>query len=97
MSPQGEGRLSQSDVPDSDFSNISGGEALAIWSRFVDGHENARSAVYTPGTGWSAPVDAGNTADIVEPALAVAPNGNAVAAWQQISNGVSNLWANFFD
>jgi hypothetical protein len=73
------------------------GEALAIWSRFVDGHENARSAVYTPGTGWSIPVDAGNTADIDEPALAVAPNGTAVAAWQQISNGVSNLWANFFD
>jgi len=73
------------------------GEALAIWSRFVDGHENARSAVYTPGTGWSAPVDAGNTADIDEPVLAVASNGMAVAAWQQIANGVSNLWANFFD
>jgi hypothetical protein len=68
------------------------GEALAIWSRFVDGHVNARSAVYTPGTAWGAPVDAGNTADIDEPALAVAPNGNAVAAWQQISNGASNLW-----
>jgi len=73
------------------------GEALAIWSRFLDGHENARSAVYTPGTGWSAPVDAGNTADIDEPTLAVAPNGTAVAAWQQISNGASTLWANFFN
>ena len=73
------------------------GEALAIWSRFVDGHENARSAVYTPGTGWSAPVAAGNTADIDEPVLAVASNGTAVAAWQQITNGVSNLWANFFN
>jgi hypothetical protein len=73
------------------------GEALAIWSRFVDGHVNARSAVYTPGTGWSAPVDAGSTADIDEPALALTPNGTAVAAWQQISNGVSNLWANFFE
>jgi hypothetical protein len=73
------------------------GEALAIWSRFVNGHSTARSDVYTPGVGWSAPVDAGNTADIDEPALAVAPNGTAVAAWQQISNGVSDLWSNFFD
>jgi hypothetical protein len=73
------------------------GEALAIWSRFVNGDSTARSDVYTPGVGWSAPVDAGNTADIDEPALAVAPNGTAVAAWQQISNGVSDLWSNFFD
>lgn len=73
------------------------GEAIAIWSRFVDGHLNARSAVYTPGPGWSAPLDAGNTADTDEPALAVAPNGIAVAAWQQISVGASNLWANFFE
>jgi len=72
-------------------------EAVAIWSRFVDGHINARSAVYTPGTGWSAPVDAGNTADVDEPALAVAPNGIAVAAWQQFSAGMSNLWASFFE
>jgi hypothetical protein len=61
------------------------------------GHSNARSAVYTPGTGWSTPVNVGNTGHIIDPALAVAPNGNAAAAWQQDLNGVSNLWANLFE
>jgi len=95
VSATGAGVSENTEVPQIAFN--ARGEALAIWSRFLDGHENARSAVYTPGTGWSAPVDAGNTADIDEPALAVAPNGTAVAAWQQISNGASTLWANFFN
>jgi hypothetical protein len=73
------------------------GEAHAIWSRLNGAHTNARSAVYIPGTGWSAPVDVDNSSDIVDPALAVAPNGTAAAAWQQDSNGVSNLWANLFE
>jgi hypothetical protein len=72
-------------------------EALAIWSRFDGVHTNTRSAVYTPATGWSAPVNVGNTGDIIDPALAVAPNGTAAAAWQQALNGVSNLWANLFE
>ena len=72
------------------------GDALAIWSRVAGVQTNARSAVYTPPTGWSAPVNAG-TGDIIDPALAVAPNGTAAAAWQQDLNGVSNLWANLFE
>jgi hypothetical protein len=73
------------------------GDALALWERFDGAHYNARSAVYTPGTGWSTPVDVGNTGDIIDPTLAVTPNGTAVAAWQQNLNGVSNLWANRFE
>jgi hypothetical protein len=73
------------------------GNALAIWARSYGANTNARSAVYIPGTGWNAPVDVGNTGDIIDPALAVAPNGTAAAAWQQDSNGVSNLWANLFE
>jgi hypothetical protein len=91
------GTSEQADSPQIAFN--AQGDALAIWSHSDAGHYNVRSAVYTAGTGWRAPLDVGNTGDIVDPALAVAPNGNAVAAWQQIANGVgvSNLWANLFE
>ena len=72
------------------------GEALAIWSRFADGHEmRVRPSTHLEQAGahrWMLAIPRTSI-----PALAVAPNGNAVAAWQQISNGVSNLWVNIFD
>ena len=71
--------------------------ACAIWARFDGAHTNARSAVYTPGAGWSTPKDIANSEDIVDPALAVARDGNAAAGWQQDASGVSNLWASLFD
>jgi len=74
------------------------GDALALWDRSDRVHDDARFAIYSPAGGWSAPVNADNNGgDIIEPALAITPDGSAFAAWQQDLNGVSNLAANRFE
>jgi hypothetical protein len=74
------------------------GDALVVWSRTYGGHTNGRSAVYTPGTGWSAPVGVDDGSEVDDGvALAVAPNGNAVVAWRQFANSVSTVLAAFFE
>lgn len=74
------------------------GDALATWSRTSGQQTNTRSAVYTSGAGWGAPVgvDDGSVADdgVV---LAVAPDGTAIAAWRQFANSVSTILAALFE
>ena len=62
-----------------------GGEATAIWSRFNGAHLVIQSA--TRGSGapaFSAPVDLSDpTVDAREPRLAIDPQGDVTAVWQQ--------------
>jgi hypothetical protein len=74
------------------------GHALAIWAFAAGSTTNARSALYTNGAGWGAPLDVGNTSDVLDIALAVGADGNALAVWQQVdSSGASMLWWSSFE
>ncbi|MBS0421608.1 MAG: hypothetical protein JSR66_28120 [Proteobacteria bacterium] len=75
------------------------GDAVAIWTRTHEGQISVgRSAVYTPGAGWSAPVavDDGSVVDDGA-ALAVAPNGTAISAWREFANSISTILTTLFE
>jgi hypothetical protein len=75
------------------------GHALAMWSRFDGMHMFNTSSLYTPGQGWGVPVDIAPTNDPLSVALAVAPDGEAFAAWQQLDSDGNNssLWTSRFE
>ena len=72
------------------------GNALAIWNRFDGTNEFNASSLYTPGTGWTGPVDIENQGAVLAPVLAVAPGGDALAVWEQANDQSPGemLWQN---
>jgi hypothetical protein len=75
------------------------GNALAVWRHLGTGATSEiRSSRYTVSGGWAASINAGNTADVQDPAVAIDSAGNALAVWQQLdSSNVSLVWANRFE
>lgn len=75
------------------------GRALAIWDRPDGTRTTIRSSLYSPGTGWSVPVDAGPEGDGFAPTIAVGPVGNALAVWRQIdrSTNAQSVLVNRFE
>jgi hypothetical protein len=75
------------------------GNALAIWNRFDGTLEFNTSSLYTPGTGWTEPVDVENQGAVLSPVLAVAPGGDALAVWEQANDQAPGamLWQNRFE
>lgn len=67
------------------------GKAVAVWIA-EDGTEYiARSAARPRGGPWSPPLDlSAPAADVLDPAVAVGPQGDAVAAWS-IADGMSSV------
>ncbi|HVE54688.1 MAG TPA: hypothetical protein VNB23_15005, partial [Ramlibacter sp.] len=63
-----------------------GGEAIAVWSQFDGIRNSIWAARYTPADGWFNPaiIDLANLEDRVEPRVAVAPSGEALAIWSEI-------------
>lgn len=74
------------------------GNVMAVWYQYDGTRDNAWARRYTPTGGWDTAVlletDNGN---VNNPALAVAPGGQAVAVWNQ-HDGLSrfNIWANTY-
>jgi hypothetical protein len=60
------------------------GQAVAIWVQNDGGAYGVYAAIYTPGSGWSAPttLDPG-TSDRTEPFVTLDNSGNAIAVWKQ--------------
>ncbi len=75
------------------------GNAVAVWCQSVaDGtRENIWANRYTIGSGWGMPemID-DDGGDAVSAQVALDPNGNAVAVWQQFDGIRFNIWANRF-
>ena len=72
------------------------GNAVAVWQQSDDKRSNIWANSYTAGSGWGMPVliETGNAGDAKTPQVAVDPNGNAVAVWQQSDDKRNNIWAN---
>jgi len=72
------------------------GNAIAVWYQF-DGTRNSIWANrYVPGTGWGTAqlIETDNAGDASGPQVAIDPNGNAIAVWEQSDGTRYNIWAN---
>lgn len=75
-----------------------GGEAIAVWTHYDNTRNSVWAARYTPAGGWSSPrmVDLANVQDRVEPRVAVAPSGEAIAVWGEIDGANRTLRGSHF-
>ncbi len=75
-----------------------GGNAVVVWSdQEPEGYRHHMWASrYSPGKGWGAPelIESFETSDASWPHVAMDPNGNAIAVWEQIFGTQSNIYAN---
>ncbi|MBS0421610.1 MAG: hypothetical protein JSR66_28130 [Proteobacteria bacterium] len=97
VSPGDAGAAESSEFPKIAFD--SQGEAIAVWTRLVGADMSARSALYTPATGWGDAVDIANSTNVVAATVAVAPDGTGIAVWDQAvgpPNGTA-LWSSRFE
>lgn len=76
----------------------SAGNAVAIWEQWDGTADSIMSNRYEVGSGWGTPVaiETSDESASGELAMRVAMDGsgNAIATWQQLSNGVYSTWAN---
>ncbi len=72
------------------------GNAVAVWQHHDGTRYNIWANQYTPATGWgtAGAIETDNNGDATDPQVAVDPNGNAVAVWQQSDGTRYNIWAN---
>jgi len=72
------------------------GNATAIWSQSDSLRYNIMANRYVSGSGWSTAtlVETDNNGDAALPQIAVGPDGNAVAVWQQSDGTRTNIWSN---
>ena len=78
-----------------DLAMDTGGNAFAVWRQSDGILYNILANRYAAGAGWEGAVlveTNSGTAD--EPAIAVDPNGNAIAVWAQWDGSRDNVWAN---
>jgi len=74
----------------------SSGNAIAVWQQSDGTRDNIWANRYTPRDGWGVAerIEVDNAGTAVAPDIAVEPNGNAVAVWQQSDGTRDNIWAN---
>jgi hypothetical protein len=75
------------------------GNAVAVWHQSDGTRRNIWANRFTPSAGWGVAErietdDAGNAS---LPQVALDPNGNAVAVWEQSDGTRNNIWANRFE
>jgi len=77
----------------------SAGNAIAVWQQY-DGASELRYNIwakrFVPGTGWGIPtlLETDNMVDASDPRIAVAPNGNGIAVWEQYDGISDGIWMN---
>ena len=74
------------------------GNAVAVWSQFDGTRNNIWANRFTPAADWGVaePIETDNAGDAFFPQVALDPNGNAVAVWNQDDGTRTNIWANRF-
>jgi len=79
------------------------GVAHAVWWQSDGTFTNIWASMYTPGESWAAPglieqpiADPADEGSALSPQIAVDPNGNAFAVWQQEDVLRFNIWSNRF-
>ena len=76
----------------------SNGNAVAVWQQWGGSGYDIRSNRYTSTGGWGTAelIETDNAGWAYAPQVAVDPNGNALAVWQQKGGTQYNIWANRF-
>ncbi len=77
----------------------SNGNAVAVWQQFDGTRTNIWANRFTLAAGWGAAerIETGNAGGASLPQVALDPNGNAVAVWEQWDlRGFFSIWANRF-
>ena len=74
------------------------GSAVAVWQQSDMTRFNVWANRFTLAAGWGAaePIETDNAGNALDPQVALDPNGNAVAVWQQSDGTRFNVWANRF-
>jgi hypothetical protein len=72
------------------------GNAVAVWQQSDATRTNIWANRYTLGSGWgtAALIESDNSGDALNPRIAVADRGDAVAVWQQSDATRTNIWTN---
>ncbi len=72
------------------------GNAIAAWYQNDGTRFNIWANKYVAGTGWQTAelIETDNAGNAGPPQVAMDPNGNAIAAWQQNDGTRNNIWAN---
>ena len=75
------------------------GNAVAVWTQFDGTRPNIWANRFTPSAGWGAAelIETDDAAGASCARVAVDPNGNAVAVWEQDDGTRFNIWANRFE
>ena len=74
------------------------GNAVAVWEQQDGTRRNIWANRFTPATGWGVAelIETDNAGGAAAPQVALDPNGNAVAVWEQLDGTRYNIWANRF-
>ncbi len=74
------------------------GNAVVVWDQTDGTRYDLWSNRHAPDEGWSTPqrIERDDAGDTFRPQVAMDPNGNAVAVWQQFDGTRDNIWANRF-
>lgn len=74
------------------------GNAIAVWQQSDGTRRNIWANRFVPGVGWGTAVliEADDAGSARWPQIAVDPQGNAIAVWQQWDGTRTNIWANRF-
>ena len=72
------------------------GNAIAVWYQTDGTRYNIWANRYTAGTGWGTAglIETDNAGNAAYPRIAIDPNGNAIAVWNQYDGTRWNIWAN---
>jgi hypothetical protein len=75
------------------------GNALAVWNQFDGTSYNTLANRFTPSSGWGTAelIETDNTGSAHRAQIALDPNGNALAVWEQGDGTRYNIWANRFN
>jgi hypothetical protein len=72
------------------------GNVVAVWIQSDGTRFNVWTNRYTPGRSWGTPelIETDNTSNASKPRIAVDPNRNALAVWEQSDGTRVHLWSN---
>jgi hypothetical protein len=71
------------------------GNAIAVWEQFDGSRYNIKANRYVLNVGWGTPVTIeSGSGDARNPRIAMDPNGNAIAVWEQFNGTRYSIFAN---
>jgi len=74
------------------------GDAIVVWQQSDGTRDNLWANRYTPASGWGrAECIEGNAENVWNPQVAIDPDGNAIAVWEQWDGTRYNIWSNRFE